>query len=467
MDGILLTDEGEPLTFKEAQSCEDKSKWELAMKFEMQSLYANNTWELVPLPKGKKAILNKWVYKVKCVDDKPKHKARLVAKGYAQMEGIDFHEIFSPVVKMTTLHVLFALCAILDLELDQMDVVTAFLHGDLDEELYMQQLECFVISKKEYLVCKLKCNLYGLKQALKQWYVMARPAGERCLVVSSNGTTVSRLRNGRIHHCFPSALPNGARTHEAATSSQVFCILDCIFYKPDNIYYVIDIMCWRGYSLYDCTYEFRQFWIKSKLEETGVLDAPSKWHRYQFQVVPTFECDKAGLQEAYNGIVPFERDGCLFLNRHAHYILGVTPLSLLWKDPATSRYHIDTDSKGDIPAYQQIVLEYQEDGTVATCDDPKVVFGSLPQEFLRENNQHLQPGILLKFVIGDQGLTVVDGRPVTADIHYQGVANRYRAGADSVSKVLFQYSARHCPLTISSILAAIETSKDDFEMDHI
>ncbi|MCO5584806.1 hypothetical protein L7F22_038738 [Adiantum nelumboides] len=298
------------------------------------------------------------------------------------------------------------------------------------------------------------------------WYVMARPAGERCLVVSSNGTTVSRLRNGRIHHCFPSALPNGARTHAAATSSQVFCILDCIFYEPDNIYYVIDMLCWRGYSLYDCSYEFRQFWIKSKLEETGVLDAPSKWHRYQFQIVPTFECDKAGLQEAYNGIVPFERDGCLFLNRHAHYILGVTPLSLLWKDPATSRYHIDTDSKGDIPAYQQIVLEYQEDGTVATCDDPKVVFGSLPQEFLRENNQHLQPGILLKFAIGDQGLTVVDGRPVTADIHYQGVANRYRAGADSVSKVLFQYSARHCPLTISSIIAAIETSEDDFEMDH-
>ncbi|MCO5605139.1 hypothetical protein L7F22_059319 [Adiantum nelumboides] len=65
MDSILLTDEGEPLTFKEAQSCEDKSKWELAMKSEMQSLYANNTWELVPLPKGRKAIPNKWVYKGK------------------------------------------------------------------------------------------------------------------------------------------------------------------------------------------------------------------------------------------------------------------------------------------------------------------------------------------------------------------------------------------------------------------
>ncbi|KAI5080951.1 hypothetical protein GOP47_0004134 [Adiantum capillus-veneris] len=299
----------------------------------------------------------------------------------------------------------------------------------------------------------------------EDWYVMARPAGERCLVVSSNGATVSRLRNGRILHCFPSALPSGARTREAVTSSRVFCILDCVFHKPNSIYYVIDMMCWRGYSLYDCNYEFRHFWIKSKLEETGVLAPPSRWHHYQFKIVPAFECDKAGLKEAYNGIVPFERDGCLFLNRHAHYVLGVTPLALLWKDPASSRYHIDTDSKGNVPAYQQIVLEYQEDETVATCDDPKVVLGRMPQEFLRQNNQHLRPGLLLKFSIGDQGLSVVNGKPVTADIHYQGVANRYRASADTMSKVLFQFSARHCPLTISHILAAIETSNDDFEMD--
>lgn len=86
--------------------------------------------------------------------------------------------------------------------------------------------------------------------------------------------------------------------------------------QPDSTYYIIDMMCWRGYSLYDCNYEFRNFWIKSKLEETGVLDPPSMYHRYQFSIVPALECDKAGLQAAYNGIVPFERDGCLFLNRY-------------------------------------------------------------------------------------------------------------------------------------------------------
>lgn len=299
----------------------------------------------------------------------------------------------------------------------------------------------------------------------KDWYVLARPAGERCIVVSSNGTTVSRLRNGHILHCFPSALPNGARTRGVAASSQVFCILDCIFHEPDSTYYIIDMMCWRGYSLYDCNYEFRNFWIKSKLEETGVFDPPSMYHRYRFSIVPALECDKAGLQAAYNGIVPFERDGCLFLNRHAHYALGVTPLALLWKDSVSSRYHIDTDSKGNVPAFQQVVLELQEDGTAATCDDPKVVLGSMPHEFLQQNKQHLQAGMLLKFAIGDQGMSIVNGRPVAADIHYQGLANRLRAGADSVSKVLFQYAARHSPLSISDILAAIQSTDDDLQMD--
>ncbi|KAI5069245.1 hypothetical protein GOP47_0015546 [Adiantum capillus-veneris] len=299
----------------------------------------------------------------------------------------------------------------------------------------------------------------------EDWYVMARPAGERCIVVSSNGATVSRLRNGHILHCFPSALPNGAKTPGVAASSQVFCILDCIFHKADNIYYVIDMMCWRGYSLYDCNYEFRHFWIKSKLEETGIFASP-KCHRYQFSIVHAFECDKAGLERAYNGNVPFERDGCLFLNRHAHYVLGITPLALVWKDPASSRYHIDTDSSGNVPVYQQVVLEFQEDGTVATSDDPKVILGSMPPEFLRQNNQHLRTGMLLKFAIGDHGLSIVNGKPVAADIHYQGLANRRRAGADSVSKVLFQYAARHYPLSISHILAAIENSDNDFAMDN-
>ena len=92
------------------------------------------------LPKGKKAIPNKWVYKIKNLEGKPKYKARLVAKGYKQIQGIDFQEVFAPVVKMTTLRTLFTISAFLDLDLYQTDVKMAFLHGSLDEELYSAHL---------------------------------------------------------------------------------------------------------------------------------------------------------------------------------------------------------------------------------------------------------------------------------------------------------------------------------------
>ena len=119
-------------------------------------------------PKVGRAIPNKWIYKIQTIGGKPNsQKTRLVDQGYAQKEGIDFQEVFLLVVKMTTLCVLFALITALDLALFQMDVKIAFLHGDLDEELYIQG---YAILGKVHLVCKLKRSLYGLKQALAKWY---------------------------------------------------------------------------------------------------------------------------------------------------------------------------------------------------------------------------------------------------------------------------------------------------------
>ena len=92
-----------------------------------------------------------------------KRKARLVVKGCNQKKGIDFDEIFSPVVKMTSIRTVLGLAASLDLELEQLDVKTAFLHGDLHEEIYMEQPEGFEEKGKEKLVCRLKKSLYGLK----------------------------------------------------------------------------------------------------------------------------------------------------------------------------------------------------------------------------------------------------------------------------------------------------------------
>jgi ATP-binding cassette subfamily B (MDR/TAP) protein 1 len=126
----------------------------------------------VKLPKGKRALKNKWVFRLK-IDEhcsRPRYKARLVMKGFGQKKGIDFEEIFSPMVKMSSIRVVLGLAASLNLEVEQLDVKTAFLHGDLDEEIYMEQPERFEAKGKEQLVCKLKKSLYGLKQAPRQWY---------------------------------------------------------------------------------------------------------------------------------------------------------------------------------------------------------------------------------------------------------------------------------------------------------
>ncbi|CAJ2658330.1 unnamed protein product [Trifolium pratense] len=171
-DYVTVTDNGEPEHYQEAIANVDKEKWFKAMQEEMNSLHENHTFELVKLPKGKRALKNKWVYKIKSESDQsqPRYKARLVVKGFNQRKGIDFEEIFSPVVKMTSIRVVLGLAASLNLEVEQLDVKTAFLHGDLEEELYMEQPEGFEVKGKEELVCRLKKSLYGLKQAPRQWY---------------------------------------------------------------------------------------------------------------------------------------------------------------------------------------------------------------------------------------------------------------------------------------------------------
>ncbi|CAL8150564.1 unnamed protein product [Prunus armeniaca] len=161
-------------TIVEPSSYEDAaphSHWQEAMQSELQALSDNHTWSLTPLPAGKKPIGCRWVYKVKLKSDGSveRYKARLVAKGFTQLEGVDYHDTFSPTAKMPTIRCLLALAAARNWSLHQLDVNNAFLHGDLHEEIYMLPPPG-LRRQGENLVCRLHKSLYGLKQASRQWF---------------------------------------------------------------------------------------------------------------------------------------------------------------------------------------------------------------------------------------------------------------------------------------------------------
>jgi len=139
----------------------------------MESIEKNRTWELVKLPVGKKPIGLKWVYKLKRNSDGEvvRYKARLVAKGYVQKSGIDFEEVFAPVARLDTVRIVLAFAANNGWKIHHLDVKSAFLHGDLEEEVYVSQPEGYEVKGKEIEVFRLSKALYGLKQALRAWNV--------------------------------------------------------------------------------------------------------------------------------------------------------------------------------------------------------------------------------------------------------------------------------------------------------
>ena len=179
-------DDDEPKIVQEALSSSVSDEQMKAMNDEMESMRTNQVQDLVDLPSGRKAIGNKWVLKIKRKADGSieRYKAQLVAKGYTQKEGVDYEETFSPVVRFASVRLILAIVANLNLELYQMDVKTAFLNGELDEEIYMDQPIGFVTKGQEHGVYKLKRSIYGLKQSSRQWYLRFHRA------VLTNGFTM-------------------------------------------------------------------------------------------------------------------------------------------------------------------------------------------------------------------------------------------------------------------------------------
>jgi hypothetical protein len=168
LSGLCLYGLEEPPNHLEAlkENC-----WKQAMREELTSIEENRTWEVCDLPTGHRPIGLKWVYKIKKnpAGEVVKHKARLVAKGYVQRQGIDFEEVFAPVARVESVRLLIAMAAQFGWKIHQMDVKSAFLNGELIEEVYVGQPPGFEIEGKSSKVLKLKKALYGLRQAPRAW----------------------------------------------------------------------------------------------------------------------------------------------------------------------------------------------------------------------------------------------------------------------------------------------------------
>ena len=188
----------EPQSFEEAIKDED---WRKAMEKEIDVIEKNETWQLVEKPKDKEIIGVKWIFRVKYHSDGrvQRLKARLVAKGYSQQPGVDFHETFAPVARLDTIRTIIAVAAQKGWLLYQLDIKSAFLNGKLEEEIYVEQPQGFVVDGEENKVYKLKKALYGLKQAPHSWYTQIdnyfiengfiRSKSEPTLYVKSKGNS--------------------------------------------------------------------------------------------------------------------------------------------------------------------------------------------------------------------------------------------------------------------------------------
>jgi hypothetical protein len=158
-----------PSNYKQATTGTEREKWKSSIQEELQSIYENNVWELVPKPPDAKPIGCRYIFTKKLDEhgNVARYKSRLVAKGYAQRYGVDFEETYAPVAKFKSIRTIVAIAALGKLALHQMDVKTAFLNGILKETVYMDVPEG-VPNPKGY-VCKLKKTLYGLKQSPREW----------------------------------------------------------------------------------------------------------------------------------------------------------------------------------------------------------------------------------------------------------------------------------------------------------
>jgi len=291
----------------------------------------------------------------------------------------------------------------------------------------------------------------------ENWMVCARPEGQRCLVISQGGRTISRKKNGAVMKTFDSLLPSGCggRGHGEST------ILECVFHEADQTYYVLDILQWKGFNYCDSTAEFRFYWMQSKLAEIEGICSVSDHNQYRFQPIPMFKCDRTGLESVYTSTYQYQKDGLVFYNKDGHYVGGLTPLVLSWKDSATSRYPIDTPDGINPYPVQMCVLRFDEANPTLL----RAVGGDVVSivDFSSLRGAHdLKPGGCARFIVRspvtsshDKNFMTSPEDSLTVHIFISSLEFHSKCKSwkqpDSSCRIAFQYAMRTAPLTIQKI----------------
>lgn len=161
---------------------------------------------------------------------------------------------------------------------------------------------------------------------INEWLLVLCPIGKRCLVIASQGQTKVYTRKGLIINKFPSHLPGGNFRQKSIKSE--YTILDCVFNTENKIYYILDVMCWKGYPIFDSETEFRFYWLKCKTDEVPEIKEKSTMNPFRFIPLFCYSCSLNSIQNVMNSPLPFDcqLDGLLFYHKRTTYTAGVTPL---------------------------------------------------------------------------------------------------------------------------------------------
>ncbi|KAD2393896.1 hypothetical protein E3N88_40873 [Mikania micrantha] len=351
----------EPTSFTIANK---SSEWRHAMSEEMDALYHNRTWSLVPPVQNTNVVDCKWVYRLKTYPNGQitRYKARLVAKGFHQQPGVDYHETFSPVVKPATIRTILSLAVTQKWPLRQLDVQNAFLHGDLQETVYMKQPPGFVDPTKPDHVCLLHKSLYGLKQAPRAWFNRLSTALQQLddIIITGNHKEAVADVITRLSSLF--AVKDLGRLH-------YFLGIEVVHHNSDLLLcqrkYIISILHRAG--LIDCKPVTSPMSTSHVLlpDDSPPLADPTRY-RQTVGALQYVTLSRPDIAFAVNKVCQFmhapTENHWVAVKRILRYLKGTTHLGLLFRHGSGSRLQAFSDSH-----WQQDVIQAYSDSDWAGC----------------------------------------------------------------------------------------------------